>query len=211
MDEWATRFAPELRTLVAVAREDGHMTEAAAALGVPQSTVSRRIRSLEDAVGVPLLVRRGRRVALTPRATVLADRLEEPLAAIDRALTEASAETDAEHGTVRFGFPLTLGEDPVPGVVAGFRHAHPGVELHLTQAHGASLVYRLLVGSLDLALVIPPPAQLSHTVLADQEIVAVLPDGHRLAQRSEIAVRELVGEPLVLNPPEFHLRAVTDE
>ncbi|SMY11235.1 LysR family transcriptional regulator [Brevibacterium jeotgali] len=211
MDEWTLRFAPELRALVTLAREDGHMTGAATALGVPQSTMSRRIRAFEDALGVPLVVRQGRRVALTPRARVLTDRLEEPLAEIDRALVEAAAETDADHGTVRFGFPLTLGEEPVPGVVAGFRRAFPGVELHLVQEHGASLIERLLTGSLDLALVIPPPTQLPHTVVAQQEIVAVLPDGHRLAGRSEISVEDLVGEPLIVNPPQFHLRALTDE
>ena len=211
MDDWTLRFAPELSALVALAREDGHMTSAAAALGVPQSTMSRRIRAFEDALGVPLVVRQGRRIALTPRARVLTDRLEEPLAEIDRALVEAAAETDAEHGTVRFGFPLTLGEEPVPGVVAGFRRAFPGVELHLVQEHGASLVERLLTGSLDLALVIPPPAQLPHTVVAQQDIVAVLPERHRLAGRSEIGVEDLVGEPLIVNPPQFHLRALTDE
>ncbi len=211
MDESTLRFAPELRALVALAREDGHMTEAASVLGVPQSTMSRRIRALEDALAVPLLVRQGRRIALTPRARTLADRLEEPLAELDRALAEAAAETDAEHGTVRFGFPLTLGEEPVPGVVAGFRRDFPGVELHLVQEHGASLVERLLTGSLDLALVIPPPVQLPHTVVAQQEIVAVLPERHRLAGRREVAVRDLVAEPLIVNPPQFHLRALTDE
>lgn len=211
MDEWTLRFAPDLRALVALAREDGHMTGAAAALGVPQSTMSRRIRGLEDALGVPLVVRQGRRVALTPRARTLTDRLGEPLAEIDRALIEAAAETDAEHGTVRFGFPLTLGEESVPGVIAGFRRAFPGVELHLVQEHGASLVERLVTGSLDLALVIPPPAQLPHTVVAEQQIVAVLPNGHRLAGRSEVDVEDLVGEPLIANPPQFHLRALTDE
>ena len=49
-----------LRSLVAVA-DHGAITEAAAALGVSQSALSRRIDQLEEALGAPLLERAGRK------------------------------------------------------------------------------------------------------------------------------------------------------
>jgi len=72
MDDWSAILAPQLRALTELAAHDGHMTQAAAALGIPQSSMSRRIHALEATLRTPLLVRNGRTVRLTPAAIALA-------------------------------------------------------------------------------------------------------------------------------------------
>ncbi|GER22214.1 putative transcriptional regulator, LysR family protein [Zafaria cholistanensis] len=204
------RLAPQLRALEALAAQGGHMTRAAEALGIPQSSMSRRIQALEDHLGVPLLVHVGRTVELTPLALSLSRQLRGPLHELRHALDAAASTADPEGGTVRFGIPLTMGTGVLPDIIAGFHRQNPLVSLHLKQAHGQQLARDVAAGSLDLAVLIPPPAGVEHTVIGRQEIRAVLPPSHRLASRKALRVSELRGEAFIANPPEYTLRALVD-
>lgn len=211
MEQWTVRFAPHLRALVELDSAGGHMRQAASELGIPQSSMSRRIKTLEDELGVPLLIHEGRIVRLSDPAVELVRRVRGPLRQVDEALAGAVAGVDAAHGTVRFGFPLTLGAARTADLLAGFRASQPKVRLHLKQAHAALLRGDLADGSLDVALVIPPPPGFGGDVVASQQIVAVVGAGHPLAGRSSLALSELASEPFVLNPTSYQLRSVTEE
>ncbi|WP_019203834.1 LysR family transcriptional regulator [Tsukamurella sp. 1534] len=210
MDHWLSLFAPQLHALVELEAHDGHMTRAAEALGVPQSSMSRRIHALEGDLKIPLLVHAGRTVRLTPAATDLARRIRGPLAELGGVLEEAAGGADPEHGTVRIGFPLTMGTGLLPDLLSAFRHAHPGISVTLTQAHGSELAGRLEAGDLDLAVMIPPPDRLHHTVIGAQEILAALPRGHRLAGARSVRLADLAAETFIANPASYHLRRMTE-
>src|SRR5882672_4602447 len=102
MVEWT-----DLRYVVAVARA-GTFTAAAAALGVNQSTVTRRIAALQSALGARLIERRGGEHVLTP----LGDRLRPMLAAMEEqalAIEHAAQGVDARPaGIVRVTTTETL-------------------------------------------------------------------------------------------------------
>jgi DNA-binding transcriptional LysR family regulator len=198
-----------LRELVELADQDGHLTEAAAALGIPQSTMSRRIHGLEDHLGVPLIVPHGRAIGLTEAARELAAAVRMPLHEIGAALTDIAEAADPDHGTIRFGFPLTMGAGEVPDLLAAFAAEHPGIRLDLKQAHGAELVDDLLRGALDLALIIPPPPEVPHEVIGTQRIVAALPADHRLASCPELDLADLAKEQFIANPESYNLRVLT--
>ena len=207
------RTAPltALRELVELAAQDGHLTEAAAVLGIPQSTMSRRIHALERHLGVALIVPRGRAIGLTSAATDLVAAVRAPLTEIDAALVDVAEAADPEHGTIRFGFPLTMGAGDVPDLLAAFNRAHPGIRLDLKQAHGAELVTDLQAGTLDLAIIIPPPSEVNHEVLARQAIVAALPDVHPLAGRPRIGLDQLADQEFISTPASYNLRVLTDQ
>lgn len=204
-------LAPGLRALESLDAHGGHMTRAAAALDVPQSSMSRRVHALEAALGVQLVAPRGRSVVLTTLGARLAAGVRGPLRDIERVVAETIGDADPDSGTVRFGFPLTLGDGAIPEILTAFYHQHPRVSLHLKQAHGRQLVDDLLAGELDLAVTIPPPEKLSHKVIGRQEIVAALPDGHRLAQLGVIDLADLADERFIANPPSYHLRRLTEQ
>lgn len=207
------RTAPltALRELVELADQDGHLTEAAAALGIPQSTMSRRIRALESHLGVPLTVPRGRAIGLTWAALDLVAAVRAPLTEIEAAMADLAEAADPEHGTIRFGFPLTMGAGEVPDLLAAFNRAHPGIRLDLKQAHGAELVADLQRGTLDLAIIIPPPPEVNHEVLARQTIIAALPDTHPLAGARSISLGRLADEEFISTPATYNLRELTDQ
>lgn len=202
--------APQLAAFAEVARQ-GHVTGAAEALGMPQSSVTRRVQALEDGLGRQLLARVGRGVELTSSGRALSDRLQGPLRALEEALAAVAQEADPEAGTVRFGFPLTMGPVTVPRLLARFREEAPRVRLVLRQAHASELLDGLDRGELDLAVVIPPGPAVPHAVLGVQEIIAMLPESHRLAGQASIPLEELRSEQFIANPTSYHLRQLTEE
>jgi DNA-binding transcriptional LysR family regulator len=205
-----SRFAPQLQALVELAAHDGHMTRAAAALGIPQSSMSRRIHALESDLRMPILIHAGRTIRLTPAAERLARSVRRPLRDLSVAINEAAGESDPDRGTVRFGFPLTMGTGRVPDLLSEFRHTHPGIKVTLRQAHGSELVDDLLAGDLDLAIVIPPPQRLRHNIIGTQRIHLCVPRSHRLATARRVRLDQLENETFIANPPSYNLRQLTE-
>lgn len=201
--------APLLAAFDAAARE-GHITRAAEVLGVPQSSISRRLKALEKALGVQLFQPAGRRVTLTVQGRELRQRTAGLIRQLDDAIGEVRTDADPAHGRVRFGFPLTLGPVSIPSTLAHFHASAPGIRLHLTQAHGEGLAAMVRDGRLDLAVTIPPPADLPFTMLGRQRILAHVARSHPLAGRKRLDLAELADEPFIASPPSFHLRRLLD-
>lgn len=208
-DETAS-VVPLLAAFDAAARE-GHITHAADRLGVPQSSVSRRIKSLEQVLDVPLFQQVGRGVSLTTAGRDLHERTEALIRELDEALTTVRSHADPDSGVVRFGFPLTLGPVSVPSVLAEFHRSAPRIRLHLVQAHGQALAEMVRDGRLDLAVMIPPPDDLPVTVLGRQRLLLHVGDTHRLAQRKRVDLAELADEPFIASPPDYHIRTELEQ
>lgn len=210
MDHWTGLLAPQLRALDELAAQGGHMTRAADSLGIPQSSMSRRIHALEKTLGVRLLIQDGRIVRLTPAAVRLAERARDPLHALEATIEAIAGEADADHGTVRFGFPLTMGSGRLPTLIADFHRRVPGIRLQIKQAHGSQLNHDLKTGELDVAVMIPASDDVRHKVIGTQPIYAVLPANHRLARRKRLRLSELRDEPFIANPVSYNLRQLTE-
>lgn len=203
-------LAPQLRALEELAARGGHMTRAADSLGIPQSSMSRRIHALEKTLGLALLVADGRTVRLTPAAVRLADRARDPLHALEAAVEAVAGEADAHHGIVRLGFPLTMGSGRLPILIAEFHRRAPNIRLQIKQAHGSQLRADLKAGELDVAVMIPASDEVRHHVIGVQTILAVLPAKHRLAGRKRLRLNELRDEPFIANPVSYNLRQLTE-
>lgn len=205
-----SQLAPQLRALEELDSQDGHMTRAADSLGIPQSSMSRRIHALEKTLGVRLLIQEGRTVRLTPAAVQLAEQARRPLRELEAIVETIAGEADPEHGTIRFGFPLTMGAGVVPNLVTEFHRRAPGIRLQIKQAHGSELTADLKAGTLDVAVVIPPPTDVDHVVIGGQPIRAVLPAAHPLAARRRLRLDELRDETFIASPASYHLRQATE-
>ncbi|WP_405164373.1 LysR family transcriptional regulator [Nocardia sp. NBC_01499] len=212
MDEYVREvnaLAPLLAAFDAAAGEE-HITRAAQLLRIPQSSLSRRLKTVEQTVGVQLFQPVGRRVTLTPAGRELFDRTRELMRELADAVDVVRGDADPDSGLVRFGFPLTLGPVSVPSLLAEFHAAAPRVRLHLVQAHGDALADMVRAGRLDLAIMIPSPPDLPAIVLGHQRIHLYLARQHRLAARKTVELAELADEPFVANPPTYHLRHLLD-
>ncbi|TIU21495.1 MAG: LysR family transcriptional regulator, partial [Mesorhizobium sp.] len=97
-----------MRTFVRVA-ERGSLSAVARELGVGQSTVTRHLRELEDAVGVPLLSRTTRRVTMTDEGSHYYADSVQILRLVELAGDEARGTRGASAGTIRISCTAALG------------------------------------------------------------------------------------------------------
>lgn len=106
-------------------------TAAARALGVPKSTVSRRVSALEEALGVRLLRRTTRKLSLTEAGTSYFDRASRALSAMYEASVAAS-DADAEpRGIVRMTAPVDLGSEILADLITRFAAEFPCIQIDL--------------------------------------------------------------------------------
>src|SRR4051812_13504293 len=117
-----------LRYFAALA-EHGHFTRAAESLHVAQPALSQQIRRLEEELGLPLVHRTTRRVALTEAGELLAARARRILAEVDAASAEMADLAGVRAGRVVVGAMQSLGAFDLSALLAAFHERHPGVEL----------------------------------------------------------------------------------
>ncbi|PZE20960.1 LysR family transcriptional regulator [Paenibacillus xerothermodurans] len=203
----------QLQYFVKVAKKQ-HVTQAAEELHVAQSAVSRQIHQLEEELGVPLFVQKGRNLQLTTVGKKFLGRMEQILRDLDRAVNEAREFLDPEAGEIRIGFPHSLGINLLPTVVARFRQLHPNVKFRLRQGTYNSLIRDVIKGELDLAFISPFPEQneyVSGDLLLREELYAIVPEGHDLAQMGTIRLEQLKDEAFVMFSEEYSLRNIVLE
>ena len=202
-----------IRTFLAVARLE-HLGQAADALGADQSTISRKIRRLEDAVGVPLFHRVGRSIRLTTAGERFAERAERLLRDVRDAVTDAAGTVSPEAGEVALGFLHTVGARWLPERLARFLEVHPRIRFSLREGTAAEVVARVLAGDDDLGIVGPPPSgnpDLEVVPLFRERVAVVVPSNHHLVGRTSVTLHDLADEPLILPRSRSGLRKVVDE
>jgi DNA-binding transcriptional LysR family regulator len=190
----------QLRYFVAVA-EEGSLTRAAGRLHIAQQSLSQQIRTLEAQLGVTLFVRSSRGAELTDAGAALLREARAVLAQAARAVEAAREAARGGEGSLRVGFLSSVANYVMPPVVRAFRERHARVALHVEDVAIATLVERLRAGDLDAGLTRPPQVDdLETEVVLREPVAAVLPADHPLADREEIALAELAGDPWVLTP-----------
>jgi DNA-binding transcriptional LysR family regulator len=202
----------QLRYLRAVLRA-GSVTAAAALEHVAQPSISKQLHLLERELGVPLFHRVGRRVVATEAALQLADcadRVLDDIAATAAAL--AGPESKAG-GSVRICATETLVNFLLPAALSRLRHDLPSASVRVEMLGTAEVVARVLADEVDFGLLPLPLADSRVEVqhLLSEDILAVLPLGHRWANLARIELAALLGEPdLLLSMPGMGLRAQLD-
>jgi DNA-binding transcriptional LysR family regulator len=125
----------DLDLFVAVAKHRG-FRRAAAETGVSPSSLSDRLRALEEGLGTRLLNRTTRSVALTDAGAALLARLEPALAEVEAALGDAAAGDGGVAGTLRLNVPRAAAQLVLPPVVSAFLAAWPKVTLEMVVEDG---------------------------------------------------------------------------
>ena len=199
----------QLEYFVAVARH-ASFTRAADALWITQSALSQQVRRLEAELGVALLHRSARGAELTPAGEELLARAEAILGEVDRARAALDRHAGAVRGRVRVA--ATTGDAPwLPGALAAFHHAHPGLQLALRHAGAAEAAALVARGAADLAVATlhgDAPAGVTATLLAEEPMCALLPPDDPFAAAAPLALDDLRGRPFILAEPGSALREV---
>jgi DNA-binding transcriptional LysR family regulator len=190
-----------LRYFVAVA-EELHFGRAAERLTMAQPPLSQAIRRLESELGVDLLHRTTRRVDLTDAGRAYLARAKRILGEVDEAAHEARRVAAGAVGHLALGCVGSATYSLLPALSRGLRRELPGVDFSF---RGEMLVpdqaAALRSGEIDVALLRPPIADLTLTVLPlrrDRLVVAV-PDDHPLSALRRVAVSDLADTDLIVH------------
>jgi LysR family transcriptional activator of glutamate synthase operon len=203
----------QLRYLVALA-DECHFTRAAAREHIAQPALSQQIRRLEAEVGLALVERTTRRVALTDAGELLVARARHILSELEAAQAELQTLAGVQGGRLSVGALHTMGPVDLSLLLASFHRNHPAVELTVLEQSSEELAELLRDDVVDLAfLSVTERIQrrgLELHPLVSEELVAVLPAQHPLAGREVVRLVELAGEPFIAFRTGSRLRELLD-
>jgi LysR family transcriptional regulator, transcription activator of glutamate synthase operon len=190
----------QLRYLVALA-EELNFTRAAANEHIAQPALSQQIRRLEDELGLALVERTTRQVALTEAGQLLVVRARRILAELEAAAAELAALRGVDIGHVTIGAMHTMGPVDLSLALATFHALHPHVGLTVREAASEEMAEMLRVDELDLAFLSVTERVESHGLglhqLLSEELVVLLAPDHALKGRRRVRMAELAGEPFI--------------
>lgn len=200
-----------LRVFTTVA-DSRSFSRAAEQLFISQPAVSSAVRELEQQVGLALIDRSARPVALTEAGAVLLEHARQIFAderAAERALDQMR---DLSAGSLAVGASSTIGIYLLPPAIARFHRRHPRIRLFLDIGNTHQVLEHLRSASLDVAFVEGPVEgdDLEVVPWRLDELVVIAPPDHALADGAPVTLERLLDEPFVLREPGSGTREVIE-
>ncbi|GEA16248.1 LysR family transcriptional regulator [Moorella sp. E308F] len=193
--------------------EKGTLSAAAEDLHLTQPAVSKQLQALEDYYGARLLERRGREVRLTAAGEICYRHAKAIARHLEQSRRELAELTRLVKGRLLLGASTTPGQYILPRLIGSFRREYPRVEVVVEIADSQEVIRRLQDGEIDLGVVGVGGRvrSLSYSRLVEDELVLIVPPGHRLAGVKVATPRDLQGEALVWREAGSGTRKVVEE
>lgn len=195
-----------LRYFVAVA-EAGHMTRAAAQLGIQQPPLSMQIRALEQELGVQLLHRHPKGVRLSEGGRLLLPQAQRILQEVQALKLRFEGLAQGARGILSVGFTSSAAAHAfTPAALRACRNQYPEIELKLSEDNAATLTEAVASHRLHCGILRVPvarPAGLAFETMLSEPAVAAIPLDHPLARaphaaRQVLPLSSLDAQPLIL-------------
>jgi DNA-binding transcriptional LysR family regulator len=162
-----------------------------------------QIRALENELGVTLLERTQRRVALTQAGLALLAEARHILSRVEQAVVVTRRAGRGEIGELAIGFISVADYNLLPTVLREFRRRYPLVNLTLRELTTDAQMRDLAAGRIDVGLLLPPVSEpvLESVPILREPLMAALPAKHPLARRAgKVALAQLKATPFILFP-----------
>lgn len=192
-----------LRYFVAVAQE-GSIARAAERLNIQPPPLGQQIRMLEMELGVTLFDRKPKKIALNPAGRVFLEEARAVLLRSEEAIDSVRRFNQGESGLLNVGFTSSASLHRVtPHILRHFRSRYPKVEIEVEERETYELVLALQQKRIDVALLHISSEgfdDLSHSIVAEIDLVAAIPVDHPLADPAiaVISLAMIANEPLVV-------------
>lgn len=202
---WTAVELRELRIFLALA-EELHFGRTAERLQISQPGVSEAIRSLEARIGARVFERTSRRVSLTSAGEELRGNLVPALAAVDRALAQASEHAASVAGPLRIGFTSTTHGPSLHRLIDAFQTRHPDCQVILHEVDTLDPYAAVRRGDVDVLvnwLAVDEPDLTAGPAISLHSRLLVVARSHRLATRTSVLIEDLADEQVALPLPPF--------
>jgi LysR family hydrogen peroxide-inducible transcriptional activator len=189
----------QLRYFCAVA-EAGSFSRAAEQSHVSQPSLSQQIMKLEDELGARLFDRLGRSVRLTETGQTFLPRARAVLRELEAARGDVVEQKLSIGGSVTIGVIPTVAPYFLPQRLTRFSRKHPQVQLTVVEEITPALLELLRASKADLAILALPIRghEFESFPLLVEPLFAALPQGHKLAKRRSLSLKDLRSQPFLL-------------
>lgn len=176
------------------------ITKAAGELHVSQPSVTIAIQKLEEELGVPLLDRSQKQIALTREGQVCLRRMDDILARVRDLVSEMGDYRSAQKGMIKIGITPVIGAYFLPAALARFHKLHPRIQVAVIEEGSLSLRKRLERGELDLTMMIisKTSAHLETVPVAKGQLLACFARHNPLARLEKIPFARLRDQPFIM-------------
>lgn len=181
----------ELETFVCIV-EKGSISAAAAALGLSQPAVSKRIARIESEMGATMFANGHRHSTLTSEGAVLYKAAQKMLDTRRQARIQIAEISQELYGTVRLSASSIPADFILPGLLVEFSQNHPGVCVNLAQGDSQSALEDLAQKKADLVVIGSDRSLPGYTSVPffHDELVLIVNHSHPLASRQYVTVEE---------------------
>ncbi len=174
-------------------------TNAAAELGYTQSAVSQIVKGLEKEMGTRLITRSRRGFELTADGEAYYPYFEAIRNAEDALYHKKREITGMENATIRVASFTSVSRELLPELMKEFKDGHPGVDFVIKQGEYNSIRGAVNSGEVDFGFISTRFTEGMESVhLYDDELVAVLPEGHPLASKEILRLSDFTQDPFIL-------------
>lgn len=169
---------------------------AAQALGTSQSSVSTRIKTLEQDLGVVLFDRNTRGVRLTEAGRRFVDQVREAMGILDRAIKTAGMQARGEEGELHVGVHALTAGCFLDRLLERFHDEYPGIRLHITEGTARDAQFMVREGKLDLAFMagVHELPDLNSRIIWHDRLMVALSGKHTLAAQANLEWLQLAEE-----------------
>ncbi|HMD56487.1 MAG TPA: LysR family transcriptional regulator [Solirubrobacteraceae bacterium] len=179
--------------------EEGQITRAAEMLYIAQPALSQSIAQLERELGFKLLDRHSRGVTLTPDGARFYEKARIAVTAAADLTETAASLARAQKGMIEWGFVVAPPALHSPGPLRAFAEARPDIDIRFRELPFPFSPTRSWLAEVDIAVCHAPPADPDVWTLPlyREPRVVVLAGRHRLAERPELTVAEVLDETFI--------------
>lgn len=181
------------------AAEHGSIKAAADALGYTPSAVSQLVTALEKELGLTLFVRSQKGVSLTAEGEALVPLVRSYLACEEEIYTFASELNGVTAGHLTIATYPSVAVAWLPEIVRSFKNDYPGVQIDIKESIRSDIFTSFERNEADLAfLAYAEPMPYEWIPLAEEEIIAALPEGHEFADADSFPIAECENNDFIL-------------
>lgn len=188
--------------LIKTVAEEGNLTNAGKKLYLTQSALSHQLKEIEEEFGAPLFQRIGRKMVLTQVGERILHTARKVINELEITEHEVKKMVSGENGALRISTECYTCYHWLPGVLKSYRREFPNVNLQIIAEATRQPLQFLLEGKLDLAIVscLTKPKEINRfkfTELFADEMVIVIPKGHRFEAQDYVYPEQLSEEHLI--------------